>query len=228
MHYRIDRVQTAIFLNTIDLSSKLNIATMINKVAGDCLAVDPVFLPLPQNSPQEIPHIIMKNERTGWNFNIGPARMDLTIDAIKSPKCDSYSDATRKNQQLSQNIWEGLVKDFGARANRIGFVFTSSAEIKKSSEYLRNRYLKTSDSDNAEKILFHYLHIIDDGPFKLNKWTRINADNNPTSGHPNLVLEIDLNTIQENSVEITSSIIKEFFTIVNKINNDIISQHEKE
>jgi hypothetical protein len=221
MNYRPIKLQTAFFLATIDLSSRLKIAALVRECIPKYFDVDPLLLPLPPNSPPDFPQIIIQNEQAGWIFQIAGGRFDIVANFPASPAIGNHLDLFQEIQSVSSGLYNVLTNNFGAKANRLGFVVTMVADMENATELLRSKYLNTKEVLGAYETSLFFLHKLTITPFNLNKWVRLFSTTNPSR----IVLEIDINTQQEIHLEITNDLVEHFFGLSNQLTLDTISAH---
>lgn len=218
MEFELKKIQVGFFLATIDTSSKLNIASAVSSSAREYLNIDPVLLPFPPDSPPEFPLIIIKNDATGWNFQLSPSRFDIVFSPVEKIKTN-FEKSIELIETVSSNIFNVLSENFGARVNRLGIVANNSSNINNATDYLQNKYLITKLSDGASETRLSYIHKHEISPFEVNEWIRVVAKNSPAE----FILEIDINTKGELPILVDNEILHKFFTISrNQIINNIV------
>ncbi len=216
MNYTPIRLQAAFFLTNIDFSSKLDIATEIRSRAKNLLDVDPVLLPLPQDAPSEFPHIIMKNDKNGWAFQIAPARFDLVLDSSAQKTPPSLDEVSEKLYTLAVNIWKGLEYRFGAHANRLASVIAVASQVDNAPEMVRQRYLNLRYGVGAFQNQVHILHKAETEGFHLNRWIRLISLPEEKDLPSRLLMEVDINTLAERPFVVTDANANSFFQLANR------------
>jgi hypothetical protein len=222
MEFKPVRFQAAFFLGAIDFSAKIEIASMIRKKAKAYFDLDPIIFPWPQGTPQEIPQIIIQNGVKGCELTLSSSRLDIII-LIKPEDTRTTFEIIEEIQTISKNIYRGLINNFDAKVNRLGFISTLSTNIENAPEILISKYLKTDVSSHSEEIHFLFLHKIEFESFKLNKWTRLVSTVNPSR----LSLEVDINTQTEYPIIVTVETVEKFWANSNKLLKETITLHQR-
>jgi len=213
MDYYPVRLQAAFFLAAIDLSSKFKIANMVREKAGGLLQVDPLLLPLPVSSPPEFPHIVIRNESSGWAFQMAPARFDVIVELGPQMPHADLRQLTSEMSHTTLAIWQGMESQFKARANRLGLITIVVAKVENSPKVLQTRFLNAAYASGAHESQLHILHKLDVAGFSVNRWARLRAlpadDNWPSR----LTVEVDVNSIAEQPIEVTETIAQNFIAV---------------
>lgn len=220
MQYAPVRIQAAFFLVTIDMSSRINIASSVRECAAGLLDIDPVLLPFPPDSPPDFPQIIMQNEANGWNFQMAPGRFDI-IANVKEPNTNTFIEIAATIQEMSARIFANFRENFGAKVNRLGLVSTNAAKVENAPEFLREKYLNANANSGAAESRLLFLHKYDVHSFSLNKWVRLISTVIP----PRIILEIDINTRPDSPISVTEEVVGQFFASVNQLVDETIAEH---
>jgi len=216
MNYHPIRLQVAVFVSAIDFTSKFKIAALVRESASDLLDVDPVLLPLGADSPPDFPHIVIRNETSGWIFQMAPARFDLAVELGPQQSDSDLKQLTETVSTTAVAIWNGLKARFGARAHRLGLITTIISEIENAPEMLRQRFLNPAYGVSAYESQLHLLHKLENEGFSLNRWVRLKALPTNEVWPARLVMEIDVNTIAEEPIEVTEMAMQRFLGVADQ------------
>jgi len=221
MNFNLDKLQTAFFLTTIDLSSRLKVATLIQENIKQYAGSDPLILPLPSPIPSEYPQILMQNDAEGSILQVTAERLDFVVDFEKLNKVVDYHNAMRELQTISLKAYGLLAENFGAKSNRLGFIIALNAEKENANDYFQKRYLSTNMTTESEEIRLMFRHKLDVHPLKLNKWVRLVSKAEPSK----IALEIDINTMADAPIVVDEKTTETFFAVVNNFIAETINAH---
>ena len=223
MDYKITEIQVALFFSSIDVSSKLKLASFITKSGEGQLDIDPTLLPFIPDAPPEIPLITIDNNRSGWKFQLSKARCDLVAPIKDKNTLEEEKNAFNEVREYILSIMQGLSKDFAARFYRIGLIprFISKEELENANQLFSNKFLKTTYSSDIVESRLHVLKKFEAGPFKLNQWIRINS-----TANQKFILEIDLNNQFEEKIDLNAELTRVFFEIATPIIFKTVKDHQ--
>lgn len=199
MSYSIRQLQSAIFIASIDAGTRLEIAAALGKEIDELVGVDPVLIPLPENAPAELPHIVMSNDETGLQFQYAPARTDLIFNFEKPAPLEELAERLSETSSITTRVWSLLQSQFAARSRRLGLVCTFMAGAEDAASLITGRYLKGSYGKGSAEAQIHYLHKSSEGPFSVNRWVRLRSQPKSDEGEDSIFLMVDVNTIPEQS-----------------------------
>lgn len=219
------KIQSAFFLSTIDLTSKLKVATAIIESSGGLLDVDPTIIKLPSEVPGEIPFLIIHNEKTGWKFGMAGNRFDLFFENMD---LGIEVDPEKIRQQIfstSLNIWNTLAGAYSAKAFRLGLIQTLIVQEPNPIEQMISIYLKSAEAQSSSEIHYEYLDRKTVNGLAINRWIKLNAAVPITGKPPATILEVDVNTQQENPVDVNSALARSFFDTASEITLAAVNLH---
>jgi hypothetical protein len=219
------KLQVALFLATIDLSSKLKIASLIRERANGQLNADPILLPIPDGAPAEFPHILIRDEQTKWSFQLAPARLDLMVDYGKQKSLQPLTETLRRVESMAISIWEGCQRDFGAIGNRIGIVISTAVEMPDAPGEFRRRYLDEKFGSNSIESHFYTLTKLTSGAFVVNCWVKVVAMLANDGGPSRIVTEVDINTTPDKPTRVDTASISAFGDAVSSIATDAFTSY---
>ncbi len=139
----IERLQSALFLGSIDLSDKVSAASHINASAGGVFDGDPTLLPVPADAAAEIPRIILKNKQDTLFAAISHARADFGLS--KLILLEESGKEIRTFLDLLQRCVNPLKDRLHAVVTRLGWAVAHLVELDSSaSDVFLARWLKHS------------------------------------------------------------------------------------
>jgi hypothetical protein len=171
---------------------------------------------LPQDAPPEFPHIVIKNEKNGWGFQIAPGRFDLVLDLSTQKTPPDFDGSSAQLYAMVLNIWKGIADRFGARANRLASVIAVGSQIDNAPELVRQRYLNPHYGAGANQSQIHILHKVETEGFHLNRWIRLITLPEEKDPPSRLVMEVDVNTLAERPLIVTDANANSFFQLANR------------
>lgn len=206
------RVQFVLFISNIDTSSRRKIVDNIQRVTGDRLDVDPILLPIGQDSPPEMPIIVLQNVNTGWELTLNKLRIDLVVQHLLSMK-DNHPDFIAESKTYGKRIASELAANFGARYNRLGLITGHLVEMDNAPAIMQRKFLSGNQFDGAQEASIQRLHSVDIDGLSLYKWVRLFGvyDISPAKNHYRM--ELDINTRPEPAIEVTNDLIDRFYQV---------------
>jgi hypothetical protein len=202
------RLQIALFLSTLDLTSKLDLAAAIRDASGRILDADPLILPVPGDAPHEVPRVIQASRDEQWICQVAGNRLDIVFQTpSKTEGNTNFQGIARQQAQVSSAIWEVLQSRFKASGHRIGMVSTFRATVEEAARTLRRRFLIPSNAPEPHELQLHVLHTLTLRDLLVNRWTRCSAGPLPSPGPgPGVFqLDIDINTLADRPLDLTPS-----------------------
>lgn len=207
------RIQTALFLSTIDLTDRLTLATAMRAASHGILDGEPVMLPVPPNAPAEIPRLRLGQAGDGWGCQVSPQRVDFFFErSLKQAHEEEPPDAVELHFKLTQNVWSQLEEQFRATANRIGLIVRFGTRLSHATRLVCQSFLRTDSFDSSEKIEVHALRKIRMGTYDVNRWARLRAVGleSDDNAQGSLLLDIDINTLPTQQLDLLSEDIAQF------------------
>lgn len=143
MEIKINKVQLAIYSPGIDLLDKLTLAGNIRKGSGNLFTGEPLLLPVPDNVPNEIPRIILKDKKGEINLHISVNKIDLHIQgSVLAGSIPSvYSELDKNLIEIYRSVLNALFSATPLTVNRVGFVVVGEVEAKNAIVHITNKYL---------------------------------------------------------------------------------------
>jgi len=106
------RLQTALFLTSLDSTRMLELATAIRNAAGGLLDADPMMLPLPSDSPPEIPRLTLRSSDRQWACQMSGNRLDLVFELSPDDLGTAdFSDTAERQAHICSGIWKAIESD---------------------------------------------------------------------------------------------------------------------
>jgi len=210
---RLQRLRTALFLRSIDMSRKLGLAQDVISAAANLLDADPVLLPIPDDAPPEFPRVIFKNEDGNVSFSLSLNRADFSIQY----KADGsvFSDQGVFEQYVSSlmSVILPIVESHKASFKRIGLIFDLLSGLQKSSNILiKDVFLQGDYFDDAYRIELSTLHRLQLVNFEVNRWLRVKSLRSKSDPADDFTMQVllDMNTVPEEIYDIGIAEIEEF------------------
>ena len=229
MEIKINKVQLALYSPGVDLSDKLTLTGNIRKGSGNLFSGEPLILPVPDNVPNEIPRIILKDKKGGINLHISVNKIDLHIrDSILAGSVPSvYSKLDKSLLEVYRSVLNALLSATSLTINRVGFVVVGEVEIKDASAYITDKYLTkdikiTSWLDVNVSLLKR--EAIDKK--ESNVWLRLSLGRKESGEVDNnkLIVIFDINTLSKKNYSFT---VKDLLSYV-KQSSSYLANYSKE
>jgi len=204
MNIKITNIQLSLFSPGINLSNKVDLLAKMKKNAGKYLNGDPVVLPIPVDTPPEIPRLILKDERGNISLNISVNKIDLFIRPAdeKGKVPEVYTSLIDELETIYKKILNTLYGSTELAINRVGFVVIGESEIQKTDKQLGKKYLSAKFAKTKwEKIYLGLLEKDNIDKKNSNIWFRINSGMKKDSDRDKnkIVIIFDTNTIAQKS-----------------------------
>lgn len=229
MEIKINKVQLALYSPGVDLSDKLTLTGNIRKDSGDLFSGEPLILPVPDNVPNEIPRIILKDKKGGINLHISVNKIDLHIqNSILAGSIPSvYSELDERLLDVYQSVLNALFSATSLTVNRVGFVVIGEVEVKNASAYITNKYL-TKDIKMTDWIDVNLSLLKREAIDKKesNVWLRLSLGRKESGEVDNnkLIVIFDINTLSKESY---SFAVKDLLSYV-KQSSSYLANYSKE
>lgn len=221
MNSGLDLLQMVIYTSSLDLSDKLGLAQELRRgvKAISIFEGEPTILPLPEDSPSELPRIILKNQDGSFSLNISPARTDLFY---KSKDFDEQGISKIKLQNIEAEMIDSIIEiatllrtKFTSHIHRAAIIVNHLVKLKESSrDFLSNNFLKKNvvvDKPYDIQLNFGNKKTIDG--FKINEWVRfhtLRSKKNPEDDTAFMFI-LDINSLVEVDYNFIEANLKSFF-----------------
>ena len=220
-------LQSAFFLKKIDLQNPLQIAQGINSASGSLFNGPPAVLPLQENTPPNLPLIILKTKDDKITCNVSRERVDYRYSIQKDPPADiqaiweSYYDTLRQiieylcmKMKEPTQIW------------RLGFVAQFFAKLANSAnKHIISRYIQPGIVEDSWDINVNFLNRFKMETREVNRWLKLRPIRNRNNQDDDsaMIVEIDINTLQEKQQDLSQYEIDAFYedAYLHIINQDI-------
>src|SRR3989344_5126864 len=149
---KIQSVQIALFLATVDLTDRLLVASKINKKLDNFFNGQPVLLPIPNDAPPEIPRIILKTRDEEFSLQISASRVDLFFRNATN-KDIKYQEVFVKLKTMLNVFSECIIGDFTASVNRLGIIVNalpSGLTVKNIQDFFNNDNISVNDKEEIQ------------------------------------------------------------------------------
>ena len=207
------RLQTALFLTSLDITQKLDLATNIRDASGGLLGADPIVLPVPSEGPPEIPRLILKSSDGLWTYQVSGNRIDLIFELPPANLGTvDYAEIVDKQADISGAVWETIQPKHSISGNRIGLVSLFLGSPENPVRFLRSQFITPTDAPEPHELQLHALHRMLLGSVTVNRWVRCIVGEPPPKLRPqgSLRVELDINTVPGQNFGLTSGKISKF------------------
>jgi hypothetical protein len=165
------------------------------------------MLPIPDESPPEIPRIIMQNEQKGKAFHFSLSRLDVIRSYANNPPASDIREQLELARVETAGLWGLLQKELSARGHRMALVSTFFADTDNAAEVLSSYFIRAKEAAGAAEAQVHYLHKLGVGQLRVNRWVRFTT----SESKPRLLnLMIDVNTVPELDIDVGADTVLEF------------------
>lgn len=213
LNFYPSHLQVALFLSTIDLTKKPDLAIAIRDASSELIDGDPIMLPIPDNVPPDFPQLVANSKNELWNCQVSLSRMDFHFhQKFAYIQNASLKEVAKQHIALASDVWKVVREKFQASAHRIGFVVKQVSLESDASSLLQSAFLRTTNFDSAEKIQIHALHKLNLDTYQVNRWVRFRTINAPEELESDYMLqaEIDINTLPSDKLNLSASQINDF------------------
>lgn len=231
MEYKIgtEKLQLTAYIATIEFSDKLKIAQEIRSVRAIEFNGEPTILPVPDDTPLDIPRIILKSKDEKFILNLSYTRIDLYYQGIETTQEQIPTTLSQavKQQLLAciKEVSEILISKFSASFYRAAIVDNQIVKLTiGSKDYLQTFMLKKTNVTPYE-IKIANLYKEDLGVYKINRWERFDTLRNKVNLDDDKGLRyiLDINTASEIKYDFDSEKLVEYF----KMALELISKQTK-
>lgn len=218
MKLLVKSLQSAIFTSGLDLSTKISLANQLILDTKELFDGEPIILPIPNDAPQEIPRIILKNKNESYSLNVGLSRIDFFYnernykDGLPNKE---FSNLMEDFLDKTTLVTQSLLKISSPRVVRVGFILTSLTKVAgRATNFISEQYLK-------QKKIIKDLHSINLSILRKTKvshlmsnvWFRVNPfkkEDDPLDDKV-ITIQFDVNTRAEDILDLKMDEIKTFF-----------------
>jgi hypothetical protein len=218
-------LQSALFIKKIDLQNPLQIAQGINSATGNIFGGPPAILPLQNNTPPNVPLIILKSKGEKLSCNVSRERIDYRFGIQKDPPAEI------------QHIWDGYydalrqITEYFCMKNptpiwRLGLVAQFFVKLELSAnKHIISKYLQTNIIEDTWDINVNFLNRFKMETREVNRWLKIRPIRNRQHQEDDsaMIAEIDINTLQEQQQDLSQYEIDAFYedAYLHMINQDL-------
>lgn len=211
----IKDIRFVLFLSSINLSNKAKLVNNINDESKNIYDGEPLFLPFKDDAPQEIPRVILKSKDEESVLQLAQSKIDfifvnnLNRKIEPKDKLEQFGNAILKNIKL-------LRTKYSLSVNRVALICTFSyindKPLENVSKYIDKKILSMKLFQEAQLHLYAKIKL---GIFNVNRWLRLIAQEQKKESKQYLI-NIDINTLDENKDDIDFESIKNFYNIASK------------
>jgi len=215
------KLLAAFFTPEFTISNSLKIANLVADLLGEYIGEEPAILPVPKNTPPDIPRIIFSSSDKKWALNVSPERTNFFFNI--SPASTKKEINADEFSSIASEFFVNYQKKLDLRVQRIAFVTERSTIREDALTYILDRFSNKEQTTkgqafyNAKRFEIHSLKKYEWEGFNLNSWVRmkfapIKIKDGETG--PALLIINDLNTQSMDEapeVAFSSDEIKTFF-----------------
>lgn len=234
LDFQFLRIQTALFLSTIDLTDRLTMAVAIREASENMLSGEPVMLPVPVDAPGEIPRLRLNEAEGNWACQVAPKRLDFFFEcSLEQMERDEPTDVMEIHFKLTTDVWNQLQDQFRAKAHRIGLITRVGAEVSRASSLLRETFLRTASFDSSHKLEVHALHKLKMKEYDVNRWVRLRASQGQSDGNDSskLFIDTDINTLPQHRLDLSTEnvtrFLREALSLLEDTRQDLVVQMQE-
>ncbi len=218
-------LQTALFAKQINLRNSLSIAQGINSASGNIFDGSPTVLPIQQNTPPNVPLIILKSTNGKYACNVSQNRVDYRFSVQKDPP-DDIRDIWENYYNTLRQITEYFCKKNPTPILRLGFVTQFFVKLSDSAnKHIADKYLQPGIIEDTWDINVNFLNRFRIETNEVNRWMKIRPIRNRKNPEDDtaMIVEIDINTLQERQNDFSQEEIDIFYedAYLHIINQDI-------
>lgn len=192
----IKKIQTAIFTRNFQIQNeydKSNILLELKEKVGDIFNGQPIWVPVPNDAPPEIPRIVLNSLDNLYSCNIALNRSDVFLN-LANPVEKETRVLFEEQKSNSFKIFDYL-KEKGAVINRVGFVVDVEYQNEQGVEFLREQMLKENKFKEPKELLFRYNHKDSIGEIDIETNNLVTISGK--TGSDIIQVQFDINTVAE-------------------------------
>ena len=212
MDANIQQVQVVLFYNFWKSTNLFKIADSFDKSFANIFdGGQKSVLPVNDQTPPEVPRIIMSSQNGEYQFQLSLLRANFIIQGEVSSKINKAVDFAKKITDVSLN-------DYNWSINRIGLVINAKKEFNNNAlKFLDKHYFSNNLQSQEKQKEIHSL--IEDvwEDEKVNQWLRLKANDN----YLNIV--VDRNLVPDDDRDLSKSDIFQYLEISSEKIKEIIS-----
>jgi len=174
-----------------------------------------MILPIPNDSPPEIPRVILKDASKSYSVNVALDRTDIQFhseeDKATLTPLSKIENAENILFPLLSDTYEILTACFGAKMTRIALIAKEIVKLQESSKVFLNRvYFKKDTNPFEMNLAFLYKEKINE--FQVNRWLRLNTLRKKSNQNDDKAISIisDINTVVESQYKFNVSNVKQY------------------
>lgn len=189
------------------LRDKPRIAVEANGVAGDVFDGDPLILPIPEDTPAEVPRILLLSKDRQRSLEIASSRIALKL--ARSTDSSGLIELPAAFDMFG-HLLQYASRAMKAEPNRVGFVtqwFVDPGSREATRSLLESYLLPALPFQDPAEIELHELEKHEIAGFRANMWTRIRLGEVLThiGRKRGLIYLFDVNTLGDVSYEFDGS-----------------------
>lgn len=191
---------------SLDKNEKLDLLTKLLKKCGELLDDEPTLLPISQDAPPNIPRLQLNSKNKSFAYGISLKNSDIQFNQIGEP--------SQKVTEISETLFGTVnqilslyIREYHWKIARLALVVNYFAELnEKSSDYITSNFLCNIPASSQVELSLFKKDKIDES--NVNRWFRIKS---VEKSDRLLHLAVDINTLQEEKLNLNVQQMLEFF-----------------
>ncbi len=223
---QVRALQIVFFLEHINLSDKLFVASSFQKEFDSLFDDTPVILPVPDDAPQEIPRVTLSSKNKTYVCNIATNRVDLVHQMPGDMSPMVIEDTKKSINTLSLKLNKLLTKKLEASSYRTGLIMNLEVPDQDGGLKFMKKYILGKPEDNAIEVRLHKRYLQKLSSIEVNNWIRINSGNKAKSsdGQPPLRIISDINSVQDKTYRVNEKFTESFFKNAIELSLETVSK----
>ncbi|MFH0986119.1 MAG: hypothetical protein V1882_11430 [Candidatus Omnitrophota bacterium] len=218
--------QFVLFANGVTYPNKLDLATSLISSLGGKLDGEPLILPIPKEAPPEIPRVILSSKLQDYRLQISSNRIDYFFKPAPPLALQEFFELNLSSDLLKiRDVFE----QYQNRFFRVAGVINVTIELSKpGADYLLERYvLEKKEFGDPHDMELHCLNKLSTENYKFNQWLRIRSSRDSKKSELNnyLAVQIDINTLAEESYSIDNAFLGCFYENTSKQMRHLLNSH---
>ncbi len=207
---RLVKLQSVIFTPHLNLTNKLSLINWFSEAIPGIFDGEPISIPVPQETPPEIPRIILQSKDNSWNLHISLLRTDLVFLSIpedsRTIPIEEFIETSKKLFSEYKEKYDVFIQRLALVTERVLVDLDKTPGEYATERFCKEKFAKYSDKPEERGAFVHsksfeihnlkkYFH--KDSGFDINSWVRVKATTlKGQKDQPVLLVENDINTQQ--------------------------------
>jgi len=210
LKFKLQKWQSVFFIGNFSLTNKLKIVNNLNECTENIFNGEPTIVNLPPDAPPWIPGIILRSSNNDYSLHFSNERIDFFYENAIEPELNV--EILKSNYfKYWLDIAKNMLETFNINISRVACIVRFIIPVKQlANVFLFNKFLSSNQFFNeAFKLEIHALEKRNLDNFEINRWFRIKSI--PEETEKEILVEIDVNTLAEKSIEFDFEKIRQFY-----------------